>query len=259
MKLTGNTVLITGGGSGIGLTLAEALVERDNEVIIAARSLHKLQAAQNRGLQIINADVSDAESVRSLASTVVEKYPSTNVLVHNAAICKREDLVAGGNAQVREQIVSTNVLGPMRLTEALLPHLLEQPAAAVLIVTSGLGFVPAALYPTYSATKAALHSYSQSLRFQLRNTSVRVIEIVPPYVQTELGGPAQATDPNAMPLQEFVDEALAILKSAPSAYEVLVKRVHPHRFAAERGQAAYEAFFQQYNAAAADRLASSRP
>jgi len=259
MKLTGNTILITGGGSGIGLTLAEALVERDNEVIIAARSLDKLQAAQDRGLQIIRADVSDAESVRSLATTVVEKYPSTNVVVHNAAICKREDLVAGGNAQVREHTVATNVLGPMRLTEALLPHLLKQPAAAVLIVTSGLAFVPAALYPTYSATKAALHSYSQSLRFQLRNTSVRVIEIVPPYVQTELGGPAQATDPNAMPLQEFVDEALAILKSAPSVDEVLAKRVHAHRFAAERGQAAYEAFFRQYNAAAADRFASSRP
>jgi uncharacterized oxidoreductase len=259
MKLTGNTVLITGGGSGIGLRLAEALAERDNEVIVAARSLDKLQAAHDRGLQIINADMSDAESVHSLANTVVEKYPSTNVVVHNAAICKREDLLAGGNAQVREQTVSTNVLGPMRLTEALLPHLLKQPAAAVLVVTSGLAFVPAALYPTYSATKAALHSYAQSLRFQLRNTSVRVIEIVPPYVQTELGGPAQATDPNAMPLQEFVDEALAILKSAPAVDEVLVKRVHPHRFAAERGRAAYQAFFQQYNVAAADRLTSSRP
>src|SRR5258706_4041472 len=162
MQLTGNTVLITGGGSGIGLTLAEALVERDNEVIIAARSLDKLRTAQDRGLQIINADVSDAESVRSLARIVVEKYPSTNVVVHNAALCKREDLVGGGNAQVREQTVSTNVLGPMRLTEALLPHLLKQPAATVLIVTSGLAFVPAALYPTYSATQAALHSYSQS-------------------------------------------------------------------------------------------------
>lgn len=259
MNLTRNTFLITGGGSGIGLTLAEALVERDNAVIIAARSLDKLQAAQDRGLQIIHADVSDAESVRSLASTVVEKYPSTNVVVHNAAICQREDLLARGNAQVRDHTVATNLLGPMRLTEALLPHLLKQPAAAVLILTSGLAFVPAALYPTYSATKAALHSYSQSLRFQLRNTSVRVIEIVPPYVQTELGGRAQATDPNAMPLREFVEEALAILKSAPSVDEVLVKRVHPHRFAAERGQAGYEAFFQQYNAAAADRLGSSRP
>jgi uncharacterized oxidoreductase len=180
MKLTGNSVLVTGGGSGIGLTLAEALIERGNDVIIAARSLDKLQAARDRGLQTINADVSNAESVRSLASTVVEEYPSTNVVVHNAAICKREDLVAGGNAEVREETVSTNVLGPMRLTEALLPHLLKQPAAAVLIVTSGLAFVPAALYPTYSATKAALHSYSQSLRFQLRNTSVRVIEMCPP-------------------------------------------------------------------------------
>jgi uncharacterized oxidoreductase len=180
------------------------------------------------------------------------------VVVHNAAICKREDLVVSGNAQVREHIVSTNVLGPMWLTEALLPHLLKQPTAAVLIVTSGLAFVPAAFYPTYGATKAALQSYSQSLRCQLRNTSVRVIEIVPPYVQTELGGPARATDPNAMPLQQFVDEALAIVTSTPSVDEVLGKRVHPHRFAAERAQAAYEAFFQQYNAVAADRLALSR-
>jgi uncharacterized oxidoreductase len=258
MKLTGSTVLITGGGSGIGLALGEALAERHNHVVIAARSLEKLQAAKHRGLETINADVSDADSLRSLASTVVEKFPSVNVVVHNAAVCMCEDLVTGGNAMIRDQTLATNVLGPMRLTEALLPHLLKQPAAVIVIVTSGLAFVPAALYPTYSATKAALHSYSQSLRFQLRNTSVRVVEIVPPYVQTELGGPAQATDPNAMPLQEFVLEALAILQSDPSVDEVLVERVHPHRFAAQRGQAAYEAFFQQYNGAASDRLASPR-
>jgi uncharacterized oxidoreductase len=257
MRLTGSTVLITGGGSGIGLALADALAERDNEVVIAARSLDKLQATRNRGFQSINADVSDADSVRSLAKTIAEMFPSTNVVVHNAAICKREDLVVGDNAKVREQTLATNLLGPMRLTEALLPHLLKQPSAAIVIVTSGLAFVPAALYPTYSATKAALHSYSQSLRFQLRNTSVRVIEIVPPYVQTELGGPAQATDPYAMPLQEFIGEALAILQSDPGVDEVLVKGVRPHRFAAERGQAGYAAFFQQYNGAAAERLASS--
>jgi uncharacterized oxidoreductase len=258
MKLTGSTVLITGGGSGIGLALAEALAERANEVVIAARSQDKLQAARNKGLETIEADVSNPESVRSLAGTVVEKFPSTSVVVHNAAVCKREDLLAGGNAQVREETLATNVVGPMGLTEALLPHLLKQPSATIVIVTSGLGFVPAALYPTYSATKAALHSYSQSLRFQLRDTSTRVVEIVPPYVQTELGGPAQASDQNAMPLREFIDEALAILQRDPDVEEVLVKRVHAHRFAAERGQAGYDAFFRQYNGAAVDRLASSR-
>jgi uncharacterized oxidoreductase len=258
MKLLGSTVLITGGGSGIGLAFAEALIQRRNEVIIAARSLDKLQAARSRGLQAIKADIADPESVRSLAQTIAEKYPSTSVVVHNAAICKREDLLAPGNAGLREQTLATNVMGPMQLTEALLPHLLTQPSATIAIVTSGLAFVPSAFYPTYSASKSALHSYSQSLRFQLRETSVRVVEIVPPYVQTELGGPAQATDPNAMPLREFIGEAFAILERDPDVEEVLVKRVRPHRFAAERGQAGYEAFFQQYNGAAADRLAASR-
>jgi len=138
----------------------------------------------------------------------------------------------------------------MKLTTALMPHLLRQHSGAVVIISSGLAFVPSAFVPTYSATKAALHSYAQSLRFQLRQTSIQVIEIAPPYVQTELGGKSQANDPNAMPLKDFISEALQILSSDPHVEEVLVKRVLPHRYAAERGREYYAAFFDKYHSRA---------
>jgi uncharacterized oxidoreductase len=248
MNLTGNTILITGGGSGIGLALAEKLSKLDNQVIVAGRSLEKLKVVENKGLKTVSADMSDSGSIQALAKKVTKDFPKTNVVVHNAGICKLEDLVRGGNSKVQEETIATNFLGPMRLTDALLPHLLKQNSAMIMTVSSGLAFVPSAFYPTYSATKAALHSYSQSLRFQLKDTSVKVIEIVPPYVQTQLGGEFQATDPNAMPLKNFISEVMQILKSDPQVEEVLVKRVHPHRFAAENGREKYDAFFRQYNA-----------
>jgi len=247
MNVTGNTILITGAGSGIGLALAEEFVALDNKVIVAARSPGKCDAAERRGLKTIVADVSDSASIQALAIRVMQEFPKTNVLVHNAAISKREDLVQGGDSKLQEETVATNLLGPMRLTNALMPHLLKQRSAAILIVSSGLAFVPSAFVPTYSATKAALHSYAQSLRFQLRQTSIQVIEIAPPYVQTELGGRSQATDPNAMPVRDFISEVMEILKSDPHVEEVLVKRVLPHRYAAEHGRENYDAFFEKYH------------
>jgi len=247
MKMSGNTILITGAGSGIGLALAEAFVALGNVVIVAARSPEKRDAAERRGLKTIAADMSDSASIEALATTVMQVFPKTNVVVHNAAISKREDLVQGGDSKLQEETVATNFLGPMRLTNALMPHLLQQPSAAILIVSSGLAFVPSAFVPTYSATKAALHSYAQSLRFQLKATPIRVIEIPPPYVQTELGGRSQATDPNAMPLRAFVSEVMQILSSDPDVEEVLVKRVLPHRYAAERGRENYDTFFREYH------------
>jgi len=247
MNMTGNTILITGGGSGIGLALAEEFVALDNEVIVAARSPEKRKAAEQRGLAAISADVSDSASIQALATRVIQEFPKTNVVVHNAAISKREDLVQGGDSKLQEETVATNLLGPMWLTNALMPHLLKQRSAAILVVSSGLAFVPSAFAPTYSATKAALHSYAQSLRFQLRQTSIQVIEIAPPYVQTELGGKSQATDPNAMPLKDFISEVMQILKIDPHVEEVLVKRVLPHRYAAEHGRENYDAFFEKYH------------
>ena len=247
MNMTGNTILITGAGSGIGLALAEEFARMENQVIVAARSPEKLKVAEQRGLATIQADVSDAGSIQALATRVMQEFPQTNVVIHNAAISKREDLVQGGDSRLQEETVATNFLGPMRLTSALMPHLLQQRSAAILIVSSGLAFVPSAFVPTYSATKAALHSYAQSLRFQLRRTSIRVIEIAPPYVQTQLGGRSQATDPNAMPLRDFISEVMQILNSDPHVDEVLVKRVLPHRYAAEHGRENYDAFFEKYH------------
>ena len=247
MKMSGNTILITGAGSGIGLALAEAFVALGNVLIVAARSPKKRHAAERRGLKTIAADMSDSASIEALATTVIQEFPKTNVVIHNAAISKREDLVQGGDSKLQEETVATNLLGPMRLTNALMPHLLQQPSAAILIVSSGLAFVPSAFVPTYSATKAALHSYAQCLRFQLRDTAISVIEIPPPYVQTELGGRSQATDPNAMPLGDFVSEVMQILKGDPDVEEVLVKRVLPHRYAAERGRENYDTFFREYH------------
>src|SRR5207237_1465990 len=146
-----------------------------------------------------------------------------------------------------EAIVATNLLGPIRLTAAVLSVLETQARAAIMTVSSGLAFVPLAMTPTYCATKAAIHSYTQSLRYQLKDTSVQVLELIPPYVQTTLMGDQQAEDPKAMPLKEFIEEVMSILKSQPDAKEICVKKVYPLRFAAEQGQENYENFFNKFN------------
>ena len=242
MKLIGNTILTTGGGSGIGLALGKAFAARGKHVVAAGRNPRKLQLAEASGQSTMSVDMSDAASIAALTSRMRQEFPATNVIVHNAAICRPQDFVDGGGGQVREETVATNLLGPMRLTDAMLPQLSQQEDATIMIVSSGLGFVPSARYPAYSATKAALHSYAQSLRFQLEHTRLEVIELVPPYVQTELGGRAQATDPHAMPLAAFVAEVFDILERNPRTPEILVERVHGHRFAAERGHDSYESF-----------------
>jgi uncharacterized oxidoreductase len=146
-----------------------------------------------------------------------------------------------------EAMITTNLLGPIRLTAALLPLLKKQPSATIMTVTSGLAFIPLAVTPTYCATKAAIHSYSQSLRYQLKSSNVRVIELAPPYVQTELMGSGQASDPRAMPLKEFLTEVIELLKTQPDATEILVERVKPLRFAEQNGKEKYDAFFQSFN------------
>ena len=144
MNLHGNTILITGAGSGIGLALAEEFARIGNEVIVAARSAEKLRVAENKGLMTMRADVSDAASIRALAERAREEFPRLNGVIHNAAVCRREEFVHGNNATAREETIATNLLGPMRLTDALLPRLLEQKKAVVMFVTSGLAFVPSA-------------------------------------------------------------------------------------------------------------------
>jgi len=238
MILTGNTILITGGGSGIGRGLAEAFHALGNEVIVAGRRQNVLEktTAENPGMASALLDIEDPGAIRAFAAQITNQHPALNVLINNAGILKPENLKSqdqdSGDA---EAMVRTNLLGPIRLTAALLPHLLNQPRAAILNVSSGLGFVPLPFAPTYSATKAALHSYTQSLRVQLRETPVQVVEIIPPYVQTELGGAHQANDTRAMPLAEYIGETMQILKSQPEAPENCVERVKFLRFAEATG------------------------
>ena len=248
MKMTGQTVLVTGGGSGIGRALAEAFHGFGNQVIIAGRRREVLEEVTraNPGMKAATLDVQDAAKVEQFAAEIARDYPALSVLINNAGVMKAENLLAQDQAVV-EATITTNLLAPIRLTSALLPLLRRQAEATVINVTSGLAYTPLAMAPTYCATKAAMHSYSESLRWQLRQTPVEVLELAPPYVQTELMGPGQAADPRAMPLGEFISEVMSILTNQPEAREILVERVRPLRFAAERGAAGYEEFFRQFN------------
>jgi uncharacterized oxidoreductase len=228
MKLVNNTILITGGATGIGRALAEALQAAGNEVIIAGRRLGLLEAvrAANPGMKSATLDITNPKSIQRLAEKMEREFPRLNVVIQNAGIMRTEVLPSGSVADA-EAMVATNLLGPIRLTAALLPALKEQPEAAIMTVSSGMAFLPWAMAPTYSATKAAIHSYTQSLRLQLRDTSVQVLELIPPYVQTELMGQAQSQDKNAMPVRQFVAEVLRILEANPDATEIRVERVRP--------------------------------
>jgi uncharacterized oxidoreductase len=247
MQMTGNTVLVTGGGTGIGRGLAESLHRLGNQVIIAGRRSEPLQAvaAANPGMQVVSLDQGDTADVRRIATELTDRYRDLNVLVNNAGMQRVEDLTTG-NVGLAEQTVAVNLLGPVRLTSALLPSLLRRPHAAIINVTSGLAFMPSALVPTYCATKAALHSYTQSLRFQLRDTSVQVIEIIPPQVQTALHG-ERGVDPRAMPLDEYVTETMTLLQTQPQADEIVVERVKSFRFAERDGT--FDDIYPRFNEA----------
>jgi len=250
MKPTGNTILITGGGSGIGRGLAEAFHKLGNKVIIAGRRKQVLDetTAANPGISSIQLNIEDPADIRKVAAQLAKDHPTLNVVIHNAGIMRPENLLdASGSVTDAEAIITTNLLGPIRLTTALLPQLQKQPQATIMTVSSGLAFIPMAITPTYCATKAAIHSWSQSLRYQLKSTDVEVVELAPPYVQTELMGSAQAADPRAMPLNDYLNEVIEIIKTQPNATEILVERVKPLRFAEHSGTEKYAAFFKQFN------------
>ena len=225
MNTAHDTILITGGGSGIGRAFAEALHAKGAKVIIAGRRRDALAevAAAHPGMVYEVLDVADPDGVKAFAAHIVAAHPELNVLVNNAGIMKTEDLTAEPiDLSILDETVAINLFGTIRLTAALLPHLKSKTSATVVTVSSGLAFVPLSATPTYSATKAAIHSWSQSLRTQLAGTSVRVVEWAPPAVATDLM-PGHAQNPNSMPLAEFIAESVALFEAGHD--EVLVERV----------------------------------
>lgn len=237
MKSTGNTVLITGGTSGIGYGLARRLHDAGNTVIVAGRRRALLDeiTARHDGIASVVLDVSDPDSISEAVAAVTSSHPALNVLINNAGIMVPENVTDPSGLEIAENHVTTNLLGTIRSTYAFLPHLLTQDDAAVLNVTSALAFVPFPTTPTYSATKAALHSFTTSLRAQLSDTSVHVVEVVPPGVQTELM-PGQEKDETAMPLEEYLDEVMSLIAANPDADEIVVERAKFLRNAEAEGR-----------------------
>jgi len=236
MKRTGNTILMTGGGSGIGRALAQRFHDEGNTVIVAGRKTATLEEAINgrENMHALTVDVSDSASIERFASEAITQFPAINILFNNAGIMQREDISRKADASIAEQTIITNLLGPIRLTNALIDHLTTQPDAAIINTTSGLAFVPLVSAPSYSASKAALHSWTVSLRAQLRG-KVEVIELAPPAVRTELT-PGQSALENYMPLDDYAAEVMSLFAQTPTPEEILVDNVRLLRFAEREGQ-----------------------
>ena len=217
MKVSGNTILITGGATGIGLALAEAFVHLGNKVVICGRRRNKLLAAkkQNPQLEIRVCDVSRSASRTALLRWMKQRFPSLNILVNNAGIQRRFDFSKGTrDLRQADQEIATNLVAPIHLTALMLPLLRKQSQAAIVNISSGLGFTPLATIPVYCATKAAIHSLSLSLRHQLRLTRVSVFEIAPPMVATELAGRRQRPEED-----EYIMSSDAVAREIVRAIE----------------------------------------
>ena len=249
MDLTNSTVFIPGATSGIGLALAVALHEQGSTVVVGGRRTDLLEriAAEHPGLDTVRIDTTDPESIASAAKEVLDRHPDLDTLVTMAGIMRAEDWHhPEGFLDTAEQIVTTNVLGPIRLIGAFVEHLQTRPHATIVTVSSGLAFAPLAVTPTYDASKAAIHMLSEALRLQLADTSVDVVELVPPSVATDLM-PGQRESAFAMPLDEFVTEVVDLLRTQPDAHEILVERVKFLRFGEARGD--YDEVVRVLNAA----------
>ncbi|WBB64820.1 SDR family NAD(P)-dependent oxidoreductase [Micromonospora sp. WMMD812] len=249
MNITGNTIFIPGSTSGIGLALALRLRARGNTVIIGGRRADLLRriSEENPGLDTVQIDTTDAASIESAAKEVLARHPDLNVLVTMSGIMRIEDWRRPEDFLASaESVVTTNVLGPIRLIAAFVEHLQTQPDATIVTVSSGLAFTPLKVTPSYNASKAAIHMLSESLRLQLADTSVKVVELVPPSVRTALL-PGQETSEFAMPLDEFVTEVVGLLEAQPDAREIQVERVKFLRYGEARGD--YDQVVATVNAA----------
>ncbi len=222
MKLSGNTILITGGTSGIGLGFAEDFLQKSNKVIICGRRKKRLDEIKSKygNIETIECDVSDEVQRENLAKSLITDYPDLNVIINNAGIQLLADLTDIKLEKIRNEL-ETNLIAPIHLSSLFIPHLKTKQNPAIINISSGLAFVPLAPVAVYCATKAALHSVSMSLRYQLRDTSIKVFEIIPPSVDTELGK-ERRKDKNqshgGIPVIDFIKESMEAI--ANDKYEV---------------------------------------
>jgi uncharacterized oxidoreductase len=220
MQMRDNTIFLTGGTSGIGRGLAEAFQKLGNQVIISGRRQDRLQeiCEANPDMHHSVLDVRDPAAIRAVVARVVSEFPSLNCVFNNAGVQRRIELIPGqalDDEALRDEI-ETNLLGVIRVAAAFVPHLSGRPNATLVNVSSGLAFVPLARFPVYCASKAAVHSFTLSLRHQLKGSGVKVVELIPPYVATELGGPRKTAGPQGpqpMPLGAFIAQTMEALAS----------------------------------------------
>lgn len=249
MKISGNTVFIPGATSGIGLALAHALADRGNTVIVGGRRADLLEkiAADRPELATVQIDTTDPASIRAAAGDVLARYPGLDTLIAMAGIMRVEDWHhPEGFLESAEAVVSTDVLGPIRLLAAFIEHLQARPSATVITVSSGLAFAPLKATPSYNASKAAIHMLTESIRLQLADTNIEFKELIPPSVATDLL-PGQRESSFAMPLDDFVSEVMSILESEPDAEEIQVERVKFLRYGEARGD--YDKVVETLNSA----------
>jgi len=189
MNISNNTILITGGSSGIGLAMAKEFLKHNNVVIICGRSTQRLEQVRllNPKLRTIQCDVSDDLSSSEMVNAVLKDYPALNMVVNNAGLMHLHDVAKNSlDLELQKKEIMTNIYGPISLCDRFLPHLKKQKHAAIINVTSGLAYMPFVASPVYAASKAAIHSYSLSIRGALKNTSISIIEVLPPMVDTEM-------------------------------------------------------------------------
>ncbi len=236
MKISGNIILITGGGSGIGRALAHRFNDLDNMVIVTGRRMAPLTETigGRKQMAAYRLDVEDPVAIKSFASSLLGDHPGLNVIINNAGVMRYEDMTSARDLGDAETMVRTNLLGPIRMIDAFVSHLAERPGSAIVTISSGLAFVPMIAAPTYNATKAAIHAYTLSLREQL-NGKTEVIEIIPPAVQTDLT-PGQATRENYLPLETFVDQVMAEFEQQSTPNEIVVERAGVLRNAERDGR-----------------------
>lgn len=221
MDISGRTALIVGGTTGIGRGLAQRFVDAGSTVVVGGRDTGRVE-----GLETVRVDVTDPASVLAARDEVLAKHPGLDLVVTMSGVMLTEDLRDPGHITQAEATIAVNLLGTIRVIDAFTPHLTARGAGDIITVSSGIGFVPFPLMPTYGASKAAVHSYTESLRAHLAYTGIAVTELIPPAVAT---AGQEKLNPHALPLDGFLDEVIGLLTRNPAPDEIVVERARPLR------------------------------